>query len=180
MTKNRHLELSYQKIYVVPYSSMTCSMISSKKKFLENLQGWQTLWRSLLKLMKIKRVRKLDLHFCLSFFPKYLKYCRKIKFFSKNRCQGCHISRIPQWNQLICTSYWSTQDPWMSGIVETHWNQNYVSRELCLINWQLIQILINGNDKYQTELKLGNNFILNPSIKASIKEIDGVLKIEEI
>ena len=44
----------------------------------------------------------------------------------------------------------------------------------------LIQILINGNDKYQTELKLGNNFILNPSIKASIKEIDGVLKIEEI
>ena len=29
-------------------------------------------------------------------------------------------------------------------------------------------------------IKLGNNFILNPSIKASIKEIDGVLKIEEI
>ena len=43
----------------------------------------------------------------------------------------------------------------------------------------LVQILINGHDKYQTELKLGNNFIVNPSIKASIKEIEGVLKIEE-
>ena len=38
---------------------------------------------------------------------------------------------------------------------------------------------MNGHDKYQTELKLGNNFIVNPSIKASIKEIEGVLKIEE-
>ena len=43
----------------------------------------------------------------------------------------------------------------------------------------LVQILMNGHDKYQTELKLGNNFIVNPSIKASIKEIEGVLKIEE-
>ena len=39
---------------------------------------------------------------------------------------------------------------------------------------------MNGKDKYQTELKLGNNFIVNPSIKASIKEIEGVLKIEEV
>jgi len=44
----------------------------------------------------------------------------------------------------------------------------------------LVQILMNGKDKYQTELKLGNNFIVNPSIKASIKEIEGVLKIEEV
>ena len=44
----------------------------------------------------------------------------------------------------------------------------------------LVQILMNGEDKYQTELKLGNNFIVNPSIKASIKEIEGVLKIEEV
>ena len=44
----------------------------------------------------------------------------------------------------------------------------------------LVQILINGDSKFQTELKLGNNFIINPSIKASIKEIEGVLKIEEI
>ena len=42
------------------------------------------------------------------------------------------------------------------------------------------EILMNGEDKYQTELKLGNNFIVNPSIKASIKEIEGVLKIEEV
>ena len=44
----------------------------------------------------------------------------------------------------------------------------------------LVQILMNGKDKYQTELKLGDNFIVNPSIKASIKEIEGVLKIEEV
>ena len=42
-----------------------------------------------------------------------------------------------------------------------------------------VQILMNGHDKYRTELKLGNNFVVNPSIKASIKEIEGVLKIEE-
>ena len=42
-----------------------------------------------------------------------------------------------------------------------------------------VQILMNGQDKYRTELKLGNNFVVNPSIKASIKEIEGVLKIEE-
>ena len=39
---------------------------------------------------------------------------------------------------------------------------------------------MNGKDKYQKELKLGNNFIVNSSIKASIKEIEGVLKIEEV
>ena len=44
----------------------------------------------------------------------------------------------------------------------------------------LVQILMNGKDQYQTELKLGNNFIVNPSIKAAIKEIEGVLKIEEV
>ena len=44
----------------------------------------------------------------------------------------------------------------------------------------VVQILVNGHGKYQTELNLGNNFIINPSIKASIKEIEGVLKIEEI
>ena len=44
----------------------------------------------------------------------------------------------------------------------------------------VVQILVNGHGKYQTELSLGNNFIINPSIKASIKEIEGVLKIEEI
>ena len=38
---------------------------------------------------------------------------------------------------------------------------------------------MNGHDKYRTELNLGNNFVVNPSIKASIKEIEGVLKIEE-
>ena len=38
---------------------------------------------------------------------------------------------------------------------------------------------MNGHDKYRTELKLGNNFVGNSSIKASIKEIEGVLKIEE-
>ena len=44
----------------------------------------------------------------------------------------------------------------------------------------IVHILVNGHGKYQTELSLGNNFIINPSIKASIKEIEGVLKIEEI
>ena len=44
----------------------------------------------------------------------------------------------------------------------------------------LVQISMNGKDQYQTELKLGNNFIVNPSVKASIKEIEGVLKIEEV
>ena len=44
----------------------------------------------------------------------------------------------------------------------------------------VVHILVNGHGKYQTELSLGNNFIINPSIKASIKEIEGVLKIEEI
>ena len=44
----------------------------------------------------------------------------------------------------------------------------------------LVQISMNGKDQYQTELKLGNNFIVNPSVKAAIKEIEGVLKIEEV
>ena len=44
----------------------------------------------------------------------------------------------------------------------------------------LVQMSMNGKDQYQTELKLGNNFIVNPSIKAAIKEIEGVLKIEEV
>ena len=43
-----------------------------------------------------------------------------------------------------------------------------------------IHVLIEGEDVYQTELKLGDNFKINPAIKSSLKEIDGVLKIEEI
>ena len=43
-----------------------------------------------------------------------------------------------------------------------------------------IQVLVEGQDKYQTELKLGENFKINSSIKSSVKEIEGVLKVEEI
>ena len=44
----------------------------------------------------------------------------------------------------------------------------------------LIHVLIEGEDVYQTELKLGENFKINPAIKSSLKEIEGVLKIEEM
>ena len=43
-----------------------------------------------------------------------------------------------------------------------------------------IQVLVEGQDKYQTELKLGKNFKINSAIKSSVKEIEGVLKVEEI
>jgi len=43
-----------------------------------------------------------------------------------------------------------------------------------------IHVLIEGQDTYQTELKLGDNFKINSAIKSSVKEIEGVLKVEEI
>ena len=70
--------------------------------------------------------------FCHEFPPKYVKYSKMYAFFSKNRVQGCHISRFPQWNYMRYTSFWSTQDPWKGDMVKIQWNQNYASRELCL------------------------------------------------